>query len=56
MKVGDLVRDKIYDLIGVVASIAGLKATGKVKVHWATDPEIITYFGGTPVLHLEVIN
>ena len=56
MKVGDLVRDKIYGMVGIVIDTGGIPATNRVRVHWMETCEILTYRLGVPVLHLEVIN
>ena len=52
MKVGDLVRDRVYNAVGVVVSVSRSLA----NVRWANDIKIVSYLHGTPVSHLEVIS
>ena len=56
LKVGDLVRDKIYGMVGIVTDAGRTPVTNRVRIHWVESCEILTYRLGVPVLHLEVIN
>ena len=52
MKRGDLVRDRVYNAVGVVVSVSRSLA----RVRWANDIKIVSYLHGTPLSHLEVIS